>query len=458
MAKLKIHQLLESLEEGEAELLTHFLVSPLHGNSQLYARMLEICLVHPQAGHELIWEKLYPDKPFKSGYLRRLLAGLNDHALDFFALQQLKKDQGRKLILRLQALAQREASPSYKTALNAAEKFHQQNPFDTEFLFQLCQLRDQLGDSQETPRFQKTLEALDLHFTHLSHRYHCLATNTDFLRGTQHKYPVLPQLALANLPLLPRLYALLKSYMQHPDESQSLEAARDLMVQPDFSNVPFAEAQDLFFLCTNLYIHRMNRGEAVSDELKELYTFAIESELLLDKGRLLPRHLKNITVLMARCGEYDWAEKFIFDYGHLLLENPNGLYSDYNQAVLAFFRKQHEKSLQLFQQVRLNPAAHKDIFYGLDARGFQAMCLFETEQWEELILALNGMQVFVHRTDRLPNRRKKGYRQFTNELSRIVRASTGNPDRKRDRLKKIRADLLAHPEIAYRRWLIGLTD
>lgn len=218
--------------------------------------------------------------------------------------------------------------------------------------------------------------------------------------------------------------------------------------------VPPDEGKHLYRLALNFCYFRLNVGEeAYEAEADQLILELLETNWLLQDGRLPPEHFKNIVSVRLRQGALEWTEAFVAQWEDKLTDDHDGAAKLYNRAVLAFFKGEHGNCIRLMEEVLRDFKG--DVYYGLDARLYQIKALYERnapDDFLELESRLNAFRVFVLRNKKVGEIDQGHYKNFVKQCRRLVRLRDEFSENRRVKIKKFLSELSGMQPVSNRKW------
>ncbi len=211
--------------------------------------------------------------------------------------------------------------------------------------------------------------------------------------------------------------------LSQPDDLMHFQQLMSLLQQFSADFEP-DDARELYNYAINFTIRKGNQGELVYREYTgALYRDLLDKGLLLIEGRLPSQTLKNIIMIHCSLGELDWVETFIEDYRDRLPKDTDPVIITYNEAILAYFRKDYAKAIQVLKEVV--SLLKDDLFYEIDARAFLWKSYFENyenlslEEVDEMERMYDAFRIFIDRNNKLSEIHKRRYRNFVREFRRL---------------------------------------
>jgi hypothetical protein len=146
---------------------------------------------------------------------------------------------------------------------------------------------------------------------------------------------------------------------------------------------------------------------------------------------LQPAQFSNVITVALSLHEYDFVERFILEHGDYLPEESMEDYICYSLARLAFFRGQHEKTLNLLLKLKLNDTDIK-----LGARCLQLKAYFELGEYHVLTNQLATFKIYVHRLTGLNETHREMHVNFVNTFGRLLKTAQGGSIKSVKKLEK----------------------
>ena len=174
----------------------------------------------------------------------------------------------------------------------------------------------------------------------------------------------------ALIELFENLVALIKN-----DQKRYYPKLKDQLIQypSKFSNMI---CQITLLNLINYAIRKSKVGDfEFSAELKELFEFGLEKQILLVDNKISFERFNNIVDTMSKLGDLKWTENFIETWGKCLDTNHRQATINLAWAIVNFSNKKFEEVLGLLSRTDLPTIDHK-----LRARWMSLCCHFELYQ------------------------------------------------------------------------------
>ena len=218
------------------------------------------------------------------------------------------------------------------------------------------------------------------------------------------------------LPIEAEVYYQLYDAFIIPGQPQVFEATRQLL-HTQVKRFSRFEAEELYTCLINLGLRRLNQGDlAYLSPLLEVYKEALDFGLLLEKGKLLAHHARNISNLALRQKEFAWVETFIESWkGRMIADYADNTYR-YVVAMLAYYQGDYTKAEHNFNRILQD---FKNPYFGLNSRGYLLQVFYETGNAVGLESMSHSFRMYLDRNKGIPRKRIYQYITFINHLKRL---------------------------------------
>lgn len=334
-------------------------------------------------------------------------------------------------------------------------------------------------DRQPFENLPHTLQQFDGYYIAQKLKYSCALINQGRILSSQDDAQELPLLKAILLhlqhledageeatydPLIWMYRAIYRMLtLEGPPAEAALAKLLELLEQNQSAYHP-EELSDLYTFALNYCVRMINKKASREHVLicKSIYEHLLESRLIMDADGKFPIfHFKNIIVLMARQGEFEWVAQFIEKYAPLIAPEGYKVAHKFGLGLLAFFKGDYSTSFQYFDQVL---AASGDIFLGLDARIYHLRTHYLrrdrdpgwADSLEHSIAAFR--MALVRRSNKIAAFHKENYGNFARELNALARFSAQVPFPDLSTLQEAREELDSRDNVADKTWLLEQFD
>ncbi|MEL7423501.1 MAG: hypothetical protein AAFN81_10950 [Bacteroidota bacterium] len=459
--KLKITQIIASLQEVECRQLKLWLESPAHNRRpevlQLFEELVQaIHYLGVEPNAESIHKRIFPKLAYQAQRLRQhchyllrateawLSHSSKEAAIDLSLLQTYRERQLGKLF-----------EQTYRRFLAALE----QQPYrNAEYYLQRWELaRERYAwDSTRGRTAELNLEEqerfLQIATLGLKLRQACLTKAEQQVSNQQIEVPMLAEInrqaqqdQYQTIPMLQVYTLALTLYNPQPSEV-SFQAFTNAFDQQAYI-FPAPEARDLLLLGINYGIRRINAGqEQYLRACLTLFQRGLANALLLEQNRLDALTYNNIAGIAIRLGELEWAIDFLDSYRPKLDARSREAVYSLNRARIAYTQRDYKTALQLLSTVN-----DRDLIHQMSARILQLKIYVDTEEVDFALNHIRNTRTYLKR------RKNKGYhaQNYTNIL-RLTEAWCKLPPYDRKALQDWYGQVQETTPLTEREWLLQL--
>ena len=186
-------------------------------------------------------------------------------------------------------------------------------------------------------------------------------------------------------------------------------------------------------------------------DLFNLYKFAVDKKLVLQKGMIDSSYYHNIVNAAFAVKEYEWAELFIKKYTCFVQEKEQIATEHLCLAKLYFHKKEYTLASRLLLQ--LNPPT---LFYTLQIKSLQLQIYNEMEDHYDLFQShANSFTMLLRRNKSLSETQIEQYINFIKFTKKLY-----NLKFTYDKMthKKLRANIVACTKLVNKNWLLEKAD
>lgn len=226
---------------------------------------------------------------------------------------------------------------------------------------------------------------------------------------------------LSDYPLLIQAQAHAWLMTRHQDVARYRKLRTLLAAHTE--ELPEEEVKSLYRHALNFCLARYNAEEEDSEEeYSGLLMLCLDNGKIFHEGRLHPIDLGSIVQMRLRNGEIDWTEQFLATWEKRLTHDYNGCAQRYNYAALAFHQGDFSKCLREMETVLRDAKA--DVYYGIDARFYALMSIFELNKvsdWDsEFESRLNALRLYLLRDQKIEETRRKRRLELVKVFRRLL--------------------------------------
>ncbi len=238
-------------------------------------------------------------------------------------------------------------------------------------------------------------------------------------------------------------------------ETDDTDAYSELLqlLQKHHTSIPVRDVKDLYNTVSNFCIRQIVRGQSqYRRKLFELYLILDAKNLLLEKGFMPLKRMKNFMALCGQLREFEVALQVIKKYRPYLQQEVKHSVCSFCYGAIAFYQKNYDAALKNLHKVKkINPA------YDVDCKMLILKTFYHIDKDynEATIQYYKGAQKFIMAYKGLPTERKKAYHNFIRILINLYRLKHGTGkitfQRIKEKLKQLKL-------ISDRKWLVEQLD
>lgn len=454
---------LESLNKKERRHFRHFVHSPFFNRREdvgkAYDYLAECLWEHRVIPNKSkLFRRLFPHKAYDDHRVRVIMSFILQLLEQFFQYQLLQEKPIRCELSLARAYRRRKLERHFNRSLKRTNKLldkaeHKNaDHFTDRYEYQIARYQQLASEKRGSAlNLQQINQELDAFYIISKLRQACLMLSHQAVY--RKDYEVVPLLAeIVQLVQQPEwqgepaiaIYYNCYTALSRPEATAAFETFKQLLFKQG-QLFPPEEQQDLYLLGINFCIRRYNAGdEAYLSSQLELYQQGLQQGFLLSEGQLSRFTYRNMVTLGLILKEYEWVERFIYDYKGLLEPTHREGMFCFCLARLAYSKKDYGSALELLQQ-----ANYRDPLLHLSAKTVSLKIFYELEAFDALEAQLNALQVFLRRREAISYHREN-YNNMLKYLRRLVEI---NPyDRKA--IAKLKADMEREVVVAEKQWLL----
>ena len=410
----------------------------------------------PDLSKEKVFSEIFSDKKYNDVLMRQIMSYLYKIIQRYLITEGVIQNEMESQLYLTHALRQRNADKIVEKQLNDSleiidnqgfknAKYHYlKYKIHTENYEYLNSKKRNVGDS-----LQEQVDELDFFYMSEYLRQACIINAQQTISKQIYNQPLLPAIInrvkkLKDLPISISAYLHALNTLNEPEDEQHFHWLKDIIVN-NSSAFPEKELRDLYIVATNYCIRRLNQGEkSFGKEALELYQARLDNNVLLENGILPIYTYKNILTAALKAEEYEWAERFLYDFKQYLPEKERENIFQYNLALFYFRTGKYDEAMVLLQKVNLH-----DVLYNLDARRLLARIYYELDEINALHSLIESSKVYLHRQKGIGYHHDMyaNYFRFLDKMMKI--------DLKKAEVRSIlRGEVEATQLLAEREWLL----
>jgi len=465
MDKYPLIPLLNSLSKEEIREIRKFLQSPYYNHRQdvcdLFAFLIKTKVANrPMPTKIEIFKKVYGLSIKFSDHQIRLIFSFLKKLIEKYLIQKkLNENIVSQQTILAEIYRRRNLPQHFERTISKAEKnLENQKDRNSQYfaqVFAIEQERYLFASAQKRTRemnLQAVSDTTDLQYFSRKLRQACLSLSHQKMYKTEYDLGLLPEILelveKRDLLKYPAIAAYYHAYQLLANEvaAESLNNLLTLLLKSD-STFPEEEERGLYLMGINYCIRRYNQGDkAIAAENFTLSREGLEKGYLFTDGKLSHFTYRNIVSIALIRKEYDWLDKFIFNYKDSLDEVHKESTFSFSLARLKYARKDFQSALSLLQKADFSEALPS-----LSARMLMLKIFYELEENDLLEAHLQAMTTFIRRKKSLGYHRDN----YLNTL-RFVRKRIEIAPFEKQKLLKWQEEVQSTASVAEKEWLINL--
>lgn len=418
-----------------------------------------------EAFKQQVWAALYPSKPYDDVRFRRMVSDLTQLFYGFLSMQSFRSEEMDGEIALLETLNTVALEKHFNGILRKVEKKQEESTKrNADFFFRSFQLvtirhknlEKKGGKYIDLDIMERADFYLDCFFIIQKLKYYCdYLGYRNFLKIDGKEPPdfqVLEQ--IQGSPFLEEpaihLFFLATKMLREPDEESFFINLRDGLYR-NAAVLDFEEQRTLFTHLINYCIHlKINRGKTdFYQELFQIYSRALDLEIL-QEDRVLPvNHYKNLITLGLHLREFEWVESFIRNYSSLLPDEHQENAIKYNLAILHYHKEEYEKTIELLRDVEL-----RDISLSLGSKLYLLRSYFELGEFVALDFLIDSFRIYLRRNRFLSRDVVQQYLNILRFTKKLAGLSADQPAK----LRQLHHDISVCKNVAIKSWLLEKVD
>jgi hypothetical protein len=420
---------------------------------------------------EVVYRNIFDGKTYNDGFLRTVIYNLGKLSEDYLAYVNFRKDDLKRGINLLKELNERKLEKVFlKYFTEIEEAINEISYQDPEFFFKKYELQDQMEIYLDWSKFKQkdfknysddTINYIDDDLTSfylvkvLSH-YRFMLDKSMYIQidwkfdFVEH---ILEYLIKQDNHFREKLKIKLHLYealLIRDKKEEYFNILKDILI----NNQAELSKSDLYSLHNILqaycvYSGYTNKGGS-SKERFELYKICLENNLYAASEHIYFDDLMfaNITATAIANNEFDWAEKFIAEYGDKISPDNSDVVINYSLARLAFGRSDFEKALWYLNNIRVI----KHIQYKMPVRDLTLMTYYELNMHAQAAYQIDSYRHFLNNNkSSLSGDRFERIMGFLKFYTRLTKAKEKN---NLSEIEKLKEELETAHNTLEKYWLI----
>ncbi|NET32459.1 MAG: hypothetical protein F6K19_10680 [Cyanothece sp. SIO1E1] len=464
MRSSKIYSILEHFDKYEQNRFRKYLCSPYFNKDEKLIALFEILLhdINSKRRHELekinLWNQLTPSKKYDDVRFRKYCSDLLKLLEGFLALQVYESNPLHQATYLMDAVGKKKMEKLYNSTMKTARRLSDQQQFKPAsyyyYQYEVEKNFYDLLDYEKKRAVRTNMEEIanNLDYFYLAEklRMYCAVLVQQYFASQEYQLlfidEILSHIKEINLEEVPPVAIYYQIYLTitEKDKEEHYYRLKELLDQHSLT-FPQQEALSLYYFAINYCIQRINLGfQKFSGEFFKIYSDLIDKEIIFVNNELSPWDFKNIIVNALRLGKFDWTENFIKKYSHKLPEESRENAVTYNLAQLYFYQKKYDEVIR-----QLSNVEYEDVSYNLNSKTMLIATYYETDELIPLYSLFDSFNAYLNRNRRIPDDRKKYYKNLIKYTKKITKLPPGN----KAAVEKLKKEVSETPNIVNINWL-----
>ncbi|MCB0724148.1 MAG: hypothetical protein KDC73_05560 [Ignavibacteriae bacterium] len=483
MENSKLVPLLQSLDKEEFKQFGRFVKSKVYNpNKNLIKLYEELKKYYPDfkprnIEQEKIYLHIFPGKPFHIGIMRNLISDMMQLVKDFFVYSESVKDTLRQKTYLLRMLDEKELQKFFDKELaetnsiyKSEKVFNELNELDMYYVreAEAKNLKRTLPVGKASKYYNTINNRVDnlVNFFVVSvlkeyFNLICGRTIVKFDENLSMKDEVFAFITANrekyfSIPIIDILYHFIQ--LKERDIDDKMFELVKKKIYDNEKNLLKNDLKNLFLELTNYCVKRELDGEKkylkVSLEIKkEMLDCGLYYH---DDGYLSGHAYSNIAVTAYNAKEFEWAEKFLYDYKDKLRRSERNNSYNYNLALKFYTQGSltsdpderkyfYETSLNLLSMVKI-----EDYFYETRVKLYQIRIYFELDELQRTLFLLDTLKHFLKKNKVMPKDTKERFKSFADHVYHLIKLRSGSD---RVSFEEFKESVKNAPMISSRNWL-----
>lgn len=465
MTDTKLITLLKTFNKYELNRLRKYIESPFFNENQLLVDLFDVIdkflrSSRTELEQQVVWNKIFEDKKYNDTKFRRLCSDLNKLAQDFLAIEDFKNQPLAFESYQLRLLNTKGLDKHYLAVERNVNRDKEKLKLrDAMFYYNNAMLEYEKHVYMEKHGVMRTKKVnlsaadlqLDCFFLSLKLKNYCDAINYKNILNINISIGMIEELLeiakqdiYQSVPAVGIYYQILLTLTERENETHFFNL-KQLLNDNNF-RFQQQEMRNMYIFAQNYCIKKINTGNAkYYRELFDIYKTLIETQIILNKGIIVPWDYKNITSVGLRVGEFKWVEKFIKNYNQHLPKDHQKNALVYNLAILHFYKKDYNEVITLLRDM-----VYKDVFDALQGRWLLLKTYYELDEFDAMDALIDSFRIFLRRNKSISKGYQKMYMNAIKFLQKIMKI----PYENKNSAEKLYTQIKECTPIAERRWLL----
>jgi len=434
MTDSKLILTLKTLNKEELKAFRHFLCCKLFNKRESPILLFdylkkELKASKPKLSKEIVFERLFPTKPYKEKEMREVMAYLSMPLHHFIAYQKLMESKEEETIAMCQALRKRKLFKQFEHTLKKASTLQQESTLrDSEYYYRNYRLEQEryYASTQKSradvTNLKEVTQSLDISYFTNRLRQSCYMLSHQNTYNIDYDFDMVEQIIQEvknkNLLHIPAISIYYYCYLAqvYPDQDAHFKALKQLLIT-HAELFTTSEMKDIYLLAINIAIKRYNRGyRDIVPDLLELYQSGIDQGVLLTNKVLSRFTYNNIVTLALTQKRFEWSKSFINNYASLLEAAYQEITYQYNLGKYYCEKKEFDLALKYLYLT----ASSDDVYINIDTKILLARVYYEQHDIDAQIALVDSFKKVLNRKKKILGYHHISYKNFLSCVSKLM--------------------------------------
>jgi hypothetical protein len=469
MQKSRLIEIFASLEKSEQRELGKFVRSPVFNQRKDVTDLYDYLYLHSPfkdaqvIERTLVFSTIFPNETFDAAKFDYTMSFLFTVIKEYLVFKEREADPIGNGVLLARSLRRRNLSRLFEKEVNIIEKNIDNQPLrDAEYHFNSFRLHvEKHSFAKQESRtsmasFKEFSEALTHFFlakklweacTLITHQ---VVSKIDFedkpvIEAVLH---LVENNGYQDISAVNLYYHCYKA-LTEKDSLRWFESLRSIM-RLNQDSLPPQEVKDLYLVAINYCIKRFNNGERpFLEEAFRLYKEGLETGAFLENNLLSRFTYNNIVMAGLLLKEFDWVEKFLYNFREYIEQKHRESTFNYNLAIFYYQKPDYERAMELLQKAEFD-----DLSHNLSARRMLLRIYFEKDERDALSSLITSFKNFIYRHRELGTVPRNGYLNLLKFVNRLL--SLDHFDKAT--VAQLRKEITATEQLVEKAWLLEVLD
>ncbi|MDB5227093.1 MAG: hypothetical protein JWN78_1286 [Bacteroidota bacterium] len=447
------------LSEKDKENIAVYFQSPVFAQKKSYYKLFESVVQHKDnCNKAVLWNSVYPKQKLDEQKFRKLCFETLQQVEYCLSINHILQDDQKIQQHLIQYYLEYEIADFFKTKIDKArkinsanEKYGADNYLHQYHLEHLHFLYLQKRENAQTLNIAESSNALDKFYFLQKLKYICNTINYKAILGKTEPISFEEEIilfiersALGN-DVLMSIYLAIYYLLKTPETEENFFNGRSLVIS-HADRLENSEFSDIIQYLINYCIKKINQSaDEYLDHLFDIYTLYLKK---IREKVFSPIRFKNIFLLALKMKKYEWAEKFIEEYGGKLPSEQRETTIAYNKARLFYDTKQYDKVLDTLLNLY-----HDEVQFNLISKVLIVKTFYEKNEIQFLENYMLSFKAYILRNKEMNLQNKNIHLNFLKMMNKLIRVEYQS----KNEIEKFKTRIETFPNLPDKNWFLEKT-